>query len=102
LLTIADDSAELYPDIKNIYVCDYYAHPDCDVFLVFTDWQESQTIISDNTPFFYTFYLNKNDFIKVNGKISIKVKFDLNAIWLSDNWEGPLYVIESANILPKL
>lgn len=89
LLAIADDEVELYPDLDNIWV---YDANNGDSLVTYTKWTSSKVIDSTNTPFFYLFNINKNSFSKTDGKIKIKVLFELSAWWLPNNWEGPIEV----------
>jgi hypothetical protein len=99
ILTIADDDAELYPDINNIWV--YDANNE-DSFVTYTGWASPQVIDSTNTPFFYLFNVNKNSFVKIGDKIKIKVMFELSAWWLPNNWEGPIEIEVRNTDLPKI
>lgn len=53
-----------------------------------------------NPPFFYLFKIDKNSFVESNGKISIKMKFDLE--WFPDITEGPLRTAISQEDLPMI
>ncbi|HUV79492.1 MAG TPA: CehA/McbA family metallohydrolase [Candidatus Bathyarchaeia archaeon] len=94
---LAVDTGVDWADIYNITVHD---HNNGDSLVASTNWESLQLINSSNTPFFYLFNIEKNSFVQVDGKISIRIKFELH--WSPDNWEGPITVRISLDDIPKI
>jgi len=95
---LAVDTGVYWADIWNIYV---YDHNNGDSLVASTNWDSLQPINSSNTPFFHLFNINKSSFVQVDGKVSIKIKFDLH-LDPFDNWEGPLDVRISQEDTPAI
>ena len=93
---LAVDTGINWADIWNIYVYDHY---NGDSLVESTNWSSLQPIYFE-TPFFHLFNISKNSFVPVDGKVSIKIKFDLHFTF--DNWEGPINVQISSNDIPKI
>ena len=94
---LAVDTGTDWADIYNINV---YDHNDGDRLVTSTKWSSLQPIYFE-TPFFHLFNINKSSFLPIDGKVSIKIKFDLHYS-IFDNWEGPINVQISSNDIPKI
>lgn len=94
---LAVDTGTDWADIWNIYV---YDHNNGDSLVASTNWDSLQPINSSNTPFFHLFSINKSSFVQVDGKVSIRIKFELHLS--PDNWEGPVNVKISQYDIPTM
>jgi len=86
-------------DWADIYDINVYDHNDGDRFVVSTNWNYTQPIYWGD-PFFHLFNINKSSFVQVDGKVSMRIKFELH--WSPDNWEGPVSVKISQYNIPTM
>lgn len=76
-------------DWADIYDINVYDHNDGDRSVTSTNWSSTQPIYFGE-PFFHLFNINKSSFVQIDGKVSMRIKFELH--WSPDNWEGPVNV----------
>ena len=93
---LAVDTGTNWADIYNITV---YDHNDGDRLVASTNWNYTQPI-SWGELFSYLFNVNKSSFVQVDGKVSIRIFFELHLN--PDYWEGPVSVKISQYDTPKM
>ncbi|MEA2076147.1 MAG: CehA/McbA family metallohydrolase [Euryarchaeota archaeon] len=86
-------------DWADIYDINVYDHNDGDRFVASTNWSSTQPIYWGD-PFFHLFNINKSSFVQIDGKVSMRIKFELH--WSPDNWEGPVNVKISQYDIPTM
>ena len=84
-------------DFSAISCINVYDHNNADAYV---SGQTYTSFIPANLPFSRTFYLDKSNFVKINGNISVEIKYCLD--WYPDNWEGPIDIVIDTNEIPHL